>query len=250
MAAGGSGGGVSLTVQGPVAIGAAASDRGAGNAVASALGHFRASGEGAALDLGSLSDVASALNRGGGSARARADVAAVDASIPPGAIDIAGNVVLLAHAHNFSGAPQGSGAIGASANAELDFGGGGGLAVVTVVGDISITAQGTNDAAGGVKSRAAIDFSRVSSIDLGDVLIDAAAVGQGGGLAEASALANTPAEGNSGFGIPGNLTMGVLTDRASAINSGGGSAKALANVNAQAVSQLDLAGDVQVPPML
>ena len=121
MAAGGSGGGVSLTVQGPVAIGAAASDRGAGNGVASALGHFRASGEGAALDLGSLSDVASALNWGGGSARARADVAAVDASIPPGAIDIAGNVVLLADAHNFSGAPEGSGAIGASANAALDF---------------------------------------------------------------------------------------------------------------------------------
>ena len=104
----------------------------------------------------------------------------------------------------------------------------------------------SNDAAGGVKSRAAIDFSRVSSIDLGDVLIDAAAVGEGGGLAVASALANIPAEGNSFFSIPGNRTVGALTDRASAINFGGGSAKALANVNAQAVGQLDLAGDVQV----
>jgi hypothetical protein len=118
---------------------------------------------------------------------------------------------------------------------------------VTVNGDISIAAQGTNDAAGGVKSRAAIDFSRVSSIDLGDVLIEAAAVGEGGGLAVASALANIPAEGFSlHTAFPGNLTVGALTDRASAINYGGGSAKALAKVNAQAARSLDLAGDVQV----
>ena len=126
LAAGGSGGGVVLSVESPIEVVAHASDRGAGNAVASAVGGFRASGaDGATLNLGPLTDEASAENWGNGSAKALASVAAVDASIPPGPIGIAGNVVLLAHAHNFSGAPQGSGAIGASANAELDFGGGG-----------------------------------------------------------------------------------------------------------------------------
>ena len=50
MFAGGSGGGVSLTVQGPVALTAAASDRGAGHALAAAL---------AALDFSSGIDIES-----------------------------------------------------------------------------------------------------------------------------------------------------------------------------------------------
>ncbi len=194
MAAGGSGGGVSVTVQAPIAIEAAASDRGAGNGVASALGHFRASGEGAALDLGSLSDVASVLNRGGGSARARADVAAIDQSMPAGAIDIAGNVILLADARNISGAPAGTGGIGASADATLSFSPGLGRSVLAVDGDIAIGAHATNSGSRGVAAAGRLDLGALDSVQFHNVTIDVTAIGgsQGGGpgaLADASFLA-------------------------------------------------------------
>jgi filamentous hemagglutinin family protein len=194
MAAGGSGGGVSITVQGPIAIEAAASDRGAGNGVASALGHFRASGEGAALDLGSLSDAASTLNRGGGAARARADVAAIDQSMPAGAIDIAGNIILLADARNISGAPAGTGGIGAWADATLSFSPGLGRSVLAVDGDIAIGAHATNSGSGGVAAAGRLDLGALDSVQLHNVTIDVSAIGgsHGGGpgaLADASFLA-------------------------------------------------------------
>ncbi|HKF64739.1 MAG TPA: hypothetical protein VKB42_25445 [Dongiaceae bacterium] len=242
--AGGSGGGVSVTVHGPIAIEALDSDRGAGNAVASALGRFRASGEGAALDLGSLSDVASALNRGGGSARARANVAAVDASIPAGSIHIAGNVILLADARNISGAPADTGGIGASADAGLFFSPGLGRSVLAVDGDIAIGAHATNSGSGGVAATGRLNLGGgLDSVQLHNVTIDVTADGgRHGSGPGALADASFYAKGHSPSSVAANgfndfhlLSLDLVAD-ASSQGSGGAIAHAIGRMKEGSIS--------------
>src|SRR5262249_607852 len=106
----------SVTVGGIVDLEAVAQDRGAGQAVSSALTNISAiaGATGRRVSLGGLVAAASASNAGGGGAVANA-FANID---PPGVVDIAGNAEVLAFAFN-SGAETGN--PGAAANAFLDF---------------------------------------------------------------------------------------------------------------------------------
>ena len=251
MFAGGSGGGVSLTVQGPIALAAGASDRGAGNAVASALGGFRASGSAAALSLGSLSDVASALNRGSGAAKARADVSVIDASLPAGPIHVAGNMTLLADAVNLGGGPVGSGGIGASADANLSFGPDGGRATLAVDGDIAIGAHATNSGAGGVTAAGRLSLGALDSVQLHNLTIDVTANGgrHGGGPgaeADASFLATGPGHppipASNGLNDFHLLSLDLVADAGSQ-GSGGAVAHAIGRMTEGSIS---ISGDIAI----
>ena len=217
----------SLEVGGPVDVEARAHDHGAGNAVASALTLLIGTGSLARVGAGSLTDVASADNWGGGSARALANaVANVSPVVPAGGIHIGGDIHVTANADDVSG-------IAASANAGLAFGVHG-AGAVTVDGDISIIAHGTNEVDGVTQSRAQINFSApsgavASSIHLSNVLLEAVAKEQGSGAALASASADIQAAKSAFLVSPGNLSIGSLTDRANASNLGSGPAKAIAD---------------------
>jgi hypothetical protein len=234
-----------------VALTAAASDRGAGNAVAAAIGGFRASGSGAALSLGSLDDVASALNRGGGAAKARANVSAIDASLPAGPIHVAGNVTLLADAVNLGGGPVGSGGIGASADANLSFGPDGGRATLAVDGDIAIGAHATNSGTGGVAAAGRLSLGALDSVQLHNVVIDVTATGgrDGGGpgaVADASFLAtgagHPPIPVNNGLNDFHLLSLD-LVGHAGSQGSGGAVAHAIARMTEGSIS---VPGDITV----
>ncbi|HEX4573138.1 MAG TPA: hypothetical protein VH184_22080, partial [Dongiaceae bacterium] len=207
-------------------------------------GRFRASGEGAALDLGSLSDMASALNRGGGSARARANVAAVDASIPAGSIHIAGNVILMADARNISGAPAETGGIGASANAGLFFSPSLGRSVLAVDGDIAIGAHATNSGSGGVAAAGRLNLGgALDSVQLHNVTIDVSAIGGShGGGPGALADASFYAKGHSPSSVAANgfndfhLLSLDLTADASSQGSGGAVAHAIGRMKEGSIS--------------
>ena len=120
---------------------ARASDHGTGDAVASALTNLGASGGsfgGGNVTIGSLTEIASANNWGGGSAKALANAA----SRAPRALDVGGDIVVTANAHDFSGSA-------ATANAGLALKARGfGTGLVAVDGDISVIVHATNDADG------------------------------------------------------------------------------------------------------
>jgi hypothetical protein len=85
-----------------------------------------------------LTEIASANNWGGGSAKALANAA----SRAPKSLDVGGDILVTANAHDFSGAA-------ATANAGLALKAiGFGTGVVTVDGDISVIVHATNDADG------------------------------------------------------------------------------------------------------
>ena len=235
---------------GKIDVQARASDHGTGDAVASALTNQGASGGSfgdADVTIGSLTEIASANNWGGGSAKALANAA----SRAPQSLDVGGDIVVTANAHDFSGAA-------ATANAGLALKAiGFGTGSVAVDGDISVIVHATNDADGEARSRAAVDISGVvfsdqipgASVHIANLLVDALASERGAGAASASALTDIRAQlgsgslGHSGYG---NIATGALTDRASAVSLGGGTAKALADVTLQAARQVQVGGDILV----
>jgi hypothetical protein len=98
---------------------------------------------------------------------------------------------------NLGGGPVGSGAIGASADANLAFGPDGGRATLAVDGDIAIGAHATNSGTGGVAAAGRLNLGALDSVQLHNVTIDVTANGgpHGGGagaVADASFLATGP----------------------------------------------------------
>jgi hypothetical protein len=190
-----------------------------------------------------LTDIASAKNWDGGSAKALANAAGIGAS----PVSIGGDIIVAANAHDFSGAA-------ATANAALALKAVGFVSgLVTVDGDISVIAHATNDADSEARSRAALDIMGTASatfrlprasVHVGDVLVEALADEQGAGAASAAALTDIRAQRFLVGSGSGDVTIGSLTDKASAVSLGGGTAKALADVTLQATLQLHVNGNI------
>ena len=232
---------------GKIDVQARASDHGTGDAVASALTDQGASGGSfghADVTIGSLTEIASANNWGGGSAKALANAA----SRAPRSLDVGGDILVTANAHDFSGAA-------ATANAGLALKArGSGTGLVAVDGDISVIVHATNDADGEARSRAAVDISGVvsltqipgASVHVANLLVDALASEQGAGAASAAALTDIRAQlgsgslGHSGYG---NIATGALTERASAHV---GARADLADVTVETPGLIRIAGPVDV----
>ena len=218
-----------------------ANDHGAGNAACSApvtVETFPGISGCLRWNVGSLTDVASANNWGGGVAIALAHAREAAAAFFAASNHVVGKVLVAASAHDYSGAS-------AVANAGLSLGG----SLLAVDGDICLS-RATNDKDGEARSRAALAIGSVanaSSIHLANVLVDALASERGVGPASALALTDIRAErgnGTDGHSHSGNITMSSLADGASAISLHGGKAAAVANVNVQASGELRVNGPI------
>jgi hypothetical protein len=209
-----------VTVGGPTEVAALAIDQGAGDAVASALQKIRArSGTLLAhsIQLGPLSDKASAVNEGAGSAKATARTV-IDTGVE---IAVEGDIDISAIAED------GRAGSGASANAGLIMDvSGAGLPVFSgpvVNGHVSVAADGLNSGSGAAVAHAAFDIAGIN-VSLGDVLIDAAAPNKGedGTGATASAAFVTPRK------VLGTFAVNSLNLQADASSHGIGGARAAA----------------------
>ena len=223
------------TVLGQTLVTAVADDRAGGNAIALALVGITASaGEGETgghIALGALSVGALANDQGAGSARANAE-ARVNAPVITIASDV--NVVAVAHGAGLAGNVN----RGASANADLYFGSSGtNSGVVTVLGDITVAAQGINDGSGRVHAEGEFSFADIRTLNLHDVTIDVAALNRGNGTGGATA----DAEFVVGSSI--DLSLHSLNLQAAASSHGTGRGVAIADASITQ-PEISITGDI------
>ena len=180
---------------GDLEVKAAANERGAGVASALALTDIQTrpvtSGSNGSLVIRSLVDRANAVNLGGGTVKALADVI-LQAS---GALHVAGPIAISADAFKFRDRRSpcrrnlGVGQCGSHLQPRPPA-----HSILTVDGDIAIGAHATNFGAGGVAAAGRLNLGAFDSVQLHNVTIDVSAIGgsHGGGpgaLADASFLA-------------------------------------------------------------
>jgi len=190
-------GGNNVTVSGDVNVEALASDRGSGNAVASALVNIHGSGSPANVNLSSVVDRASANVGGGGPAKSLADV-----TIQSRLVQVAGAIDVSANAHNFGAGPMtalnGQGAAGgALATASLDAHGAN-LGINAVQIQAHANDHGAGDAvAAALTNLAAAAAGSSGHLSVGSLTDIASAENWGGGSAKA--LANAVVRGRGGL---------------------------------------------------
>jgi hypothetical protein len=220
-------GGNFVAVSGAVNVEALASDRGNGNAVASALVNIHTETQQfplrASLTLGSITDRASANVGGGGPAKSLADVTIQTR----GPAQVAGAIDVSADAHNLRGEPKGSSVVAASADAEL--------ALTTFefsssfrhpIGPISVVAHGTNSGSGGAAAHGRFGLAEPggSGMFLGDVVVDAVALNRGS-HANGAAVADASFSPNH---VVADFDVNGINVQALASNLGLGGARATA----------------------
>ena len=183
------------------------------------------------IALGSLSVGALANDQGAGSARANAE-ARVNAPV----ITIGSDVTVVAVAHGAGLA--GNVNRGASANADLYFGSSGtNSGVVTVLGDITVAAQGINDGSGRVHAEGEFSFEDIRVLNLHDVTIDVAALNRGDGTGGAGASAVFLVDSSI------DLSLHSLNLQAAASSHGTGGAGAIANASITQ-PEISITGDI------